>query len=87
MKHIYFLFTTLLLISCNNSTTRDDNFETQFERSNGMETATYYEVIDYWKALAANYSEIDLQEVGMTDAGYPLHLVTLTPGSTFDFEN
>ena len=86
MKYIYFLLTILLLFSCNNNTTTDYNFETAFEASNGLETGTYNEVIDYWKALANNYAQVTIQEIGMTDAGYPLHLIILNPDGEFDMD-
>ena len=51
------------------------NFTTVFEKSNGKETATYDEVIDFYKKLANKYNEISLFEIGKTDSGLPLHLV------------
>lgn len=88
MKYIYFLLTTLFIFSCNNPNEKPYyDFETKFEISEGTETGTYHEVIEYWKALAESYTEIDIQEIGMTDSGYPLHLVTLNPEGSFDFDN
>lgn len=87
MKNIYFLLATLFIFSCNNSNENPNyNFETTFESSNGTQTGTYHEVIEYWKALADSYSEIDIQEIGMTDSGFPLHLIALNPDGKFDFD-
>ncbi len=62
------------------------NFITAFEKSSGMETATYQETISYYQFLAKTYPEISIQSIGKTDSGEPLHLVTLNSDSEFDFE-
>ena len=77
----------LIFIACNNTNEKSDhNFETRFEVSKGTETATYYEVVDFWKALADVYPQIHLQEIGETDSGFPLHLATFNPDKKFNFE-
>ncbi len=82
-----FLALVFLNFSCNNAPKQNDyNFETVFESSSGTQTATYAQVIKYWSDLAEAYSEIHIQEIGETDSGYPLHLVTLNPDKNFDFE-
>ena len=87
MKYIYFLLASLFIFSCNNPNEKPNyDFKTTFENSNGTQTGTYHEVIDYWKALADSFAEIDIQEVGMTDSGFPLHLVTLNPDEKLDFD-
>ncbi len=87
MKYIYFLLASLFIFSCNNPNEKPNyDFKTTFENSNATQTGTYHEVIDYWKALADSFSEIDIQEVGMTDSGFPLHLVTLNPDEKLDFD-
>ncbi len=62
------------------------DFTTVFEKSNGTSTATYQETILFYKKLAAHYPEIAIDSIGETDSGFPLHLVTLNPDKTFDFE-
>lgn len=52
---------------------------TPFELSKGKETATYQEVMDYYRMLAARYDEISMTEAGLTDSGTPLHVVRYTP--------
>ena len=59
---------------------------TVFESSNGTSTADYRTVIGFYQQLAATYPEISIQEIGMTDSGYPLHLVTLDTQQQFDFK-
>ncbi len=65
---------------------QDYDFTTVFEKSGGTETATYREVIDFYEDLAAVYSTINLQRIGETDSGEPLHLVTYSRNKNFDFE-
>jgi hypothetical protein len=61
------------------------DFETVFEKSQGTETATYDETIAYFRNLSKAYPEISIDSIGMTDAGKPLHIVTLNPDKVFDF--
>jgi hypothetical protein len=76
----------ILLLSCNSSNEKPYyDFETQFEISDGFETATYEQTIKYYNALADAYPEISVQEIGETDSGKPLHLVTLNTDAQFDF--
>ncbi|MGJ5643443.1 M14 family metallopeptidase [Formosa sp. S-31] len=75
----------LLLFICNLQAQNQKLFLTHFEKSNGMETATYPEVIQYYKDLASSFPIISIQEIGDTDAGLPLHIVTLNPDKNFDF--
>jgi len=57
-------------------------FETVFERSNGLESPTYLEMMDYYRRLVDAYPAVlKLVEVGPTDAYYPLHLVLVSPGA------
>lgn len=78
----------ILLISCESSNKKTPyDFETQFKKSNGLETATYNETITYYKNLAKSYSEVSLREIGETDSGKPLHMVILNPDSTFNLED
>jgi hypothetical protein len=76
----------LLLSSCNTKTKIDQDFTTVFETSQGLETATYNQVIQYYTDLAKSSPEISIQEIGETDSGQPLHLVSLNPDGKFDFK-
>lgn len=66
---------------------QDYDFTTKFEKSGGKETGTYREVIDFYEDLAAVYSTIDLQIIGETDSGEPLHLMVYSRNKNFDFES
>ena len=57
---------------------------TRFEKSNGKETATYFEAIQWYKDLSKTSSQISIKEMGATDAGYPLHLVMLSTDKNFN---
>lgn len=59
-------------------------YETLFERSNGTQTPEYDEVIAYFQQLAADFEEVEIREMGMTDSGKPLHLVVLDKKGSFD---
>ena len=88
MKKILLL--AILVWSCTSESKKIENkeFVTVFEASNGQETATYYETIDYYEKLAETYSEISIREIGETDSGHPLHIVTLNADGTGDnFDN
>ncbi len=76
----------ILCISCTNSNKKTDhNFETHFEKTEGLETATYEQTIEFYTNLAGVYPEISIRAIGETDSGNPLHIVTLNPDSEFDF--
>ena len=52
-----------------------NTFITHFEKTGGLETPEYHDVINYFKELSSTYPELSVFEMGETDAGYPLHLV------------
>ena len=87
MKKLLFLL--IILTSCSNNTAKKDvDFTTVFEKSEGLETATYKQTIEYYKDLSEHYTEISIKAIGDTDSGKPLHIVTLNPNSTgADFED
>lgn len=61
-------------------------FPTHFEQSDGKETATYLQTIDFYIRLAKEFPEINIQTMGETDSGYPLHIVTYNPDGNFNFQ-
>ena len=79
-----FLF--LLFICCPIFLFAQNNLQTRFEKSGGLETGTYQEVISYYQQLSEDFEELSLQTVGMTDSGYPLHLVLVSSDKEFDLE-
>ncbi len=89
MKKVLLLLVLSFLCSCNlekKSSEIDTDFTTIFEKSGGMQTPTYLEVIAFYEQLAESYPEIQLETIGNTDAGYPLHLVTYNPDGNFNFD-
>lgn len=67
-------------------TDKTAEFLTVFEKSQGLETATYQQTIQYFKDLAKTYPQISIDSIGETDSGKPLHLITLNPDKIFNFE-
>ena len=73
----------MLISSCsdksrnNSDSISEIDFTTVFEKSNGLETATYDETIQFYSNLSEEFDEISIQEIGETDSGKPLHIVTL----------
>ena len=62
------------------------NMKIPFELTDGKETSTYFEIIDFWKKLDQNSSKIQMTEKGQTDSGYPLHLILIDNSGEFDLE-
>ena len=56
---------------------------TPYERSQGRETATYPEIIDYYQRLDRQFEQARLVEVGKTDVGKPLHVLLLAADRKF----
>ena len=55
-----------------------------FEKSNGKETDTYLQAIEFYKNLGKVSSKILLKEMKITDEGCPLHLVLVSNDGKFD---
>lgn len=87
MKNSIYLFCLLLLTACTQETQKKQkDFQTFFEISQGLETPTYPEVIAYYTKLANEFPEINIQTIGESDSGFPLHLVTYNPTREFNFK-
>ncbi len=56
----------------------------RFEKTNGLESATYFEAIEWYKNLDKISTKVLIKEMGMSDAGYPLHLVMVSNDGKFD---
>ncbi len=76
------MFFYTFFISCSNN--KQEKKQTTFEKSNGLQTATYNEVIDYYVELSKSHTTINIREMGKTDSGLPLHMVTFNPDKEFD---
>ncbi|MBC31594.1 MAG: hypothetical protein CMH48_12205 [Muricauda sp.] len=61
-------------------------YTTPFESSDSTETATYNEAIDFYIKLAKDFPEINIQTIGKTDSGLPLHMVTYNKDGDFNFQ-
>lgn len=86
MKKIVYLIAFISIFSCSKKRQiASFDFTTKFEKSNGTETTTYNETIEFYKNLASEFPEIKLQKIGETDSGNPLHLVTFSASKEFDF--
>jgi len=80
------IFLCLVVMSCSSEKSdKTYNFTTVFEASKGTQTATYDETILFYKNLADVHKEIDIQSIGTTDSGKPLHIITLNPSTNFNF--
>ncbi|MGV3530197.1 MAG: M14 family metallopeptidase [Flavisolibacter sp.] len=64
--------------------TYSQSFPTRFEQSKGLESPPYEEVIAWWKKLDAASPIVKMQEMGSTDAGFPLHLVMVSADGDFN---
>lgn len=74
----------LLLLSIGTLALTAQPFITPFERSSGQETATYFECIDFYKQLDKASPLLSIREIGMSDAGYPYHVVLFSNDGQFD---
>ncbi|WP_347051826.1 M14 family metallopeptidase [Flavobacterium olei] len=83
MKRFTFLLSlfTISILAQNNK-----KYDTFFEKGNGNQAADYYETIRYFKLLAADFPTVQIKEMGLTDSGEPLQMVTFNPDKEFDFD-
>ena len=86
MRYILFLIILVLLGCEEKSEDQILDFQTHFENSDGTETATYLQVIDFYIRLAKEFPEINFQTMGETDSGRPLHIVTYNPDGDFNLQ-
>jgi hypothetical protein len=75
-----FLLLSAKLVFCQTITTK-------FEQSNGTQSPTYYEIIDWWKKLDERSPKIKMLTMGITDAGFPLNLIVVSNDGDYNFEN
>ena len=76
------IFTILLLLSGLNLF--GQTMATPFEKSDGKSTGTYQEVIKYYESIASQSDYVSMEKVGMTDSGFPLHLVLFDADQEFE---
>ncbi|MFZ9003176.1 MAG: M14 family metallopeptidase [Robiginitalea sp.] len=81
---MFFLF---LLAGCREEPqTREQAHQTPYELGDGNTTATYGQLLEFYRGLAREFPEINLQTLGETDSGEPMHLVTFNRGGIFNFQ-
>ncbi|HEU4497467.1 MAG TPA: M14 family metallopeptidase [Flavobacterium sp.] len=76
----------ILIFSIMANAQNKSGFLTAYEKGNGSQTATYEETIAYFQLLDQNFETIAMQEMGLTDSGEPLHIVTFNADKNFDFK-
>ncbi len=57
---------------------------TKYEQSQFQETPTYQEAIAWWKMMDARFPQISMRAMGPSDAGFPLHLIIVSPDKDVD---
>ena len=82
MRFFTFLF---LLFSIFSFAQKSNKYDTFFEKGNGNQSASYPETIAYYKLLADDFPTVEMQKMGLTDSGEPLHIVVFNPEKQFDF--
>jgi hypothetical protein len=60
------------------------DLQTPFEASNGKQTATYAECIAFYQQLDKISPLVTIREIGMSDAGFPYHVVLYSNDGSYD---
>lgn len=81
---ITFLVLSLVMVCFGYSSFAQDQYLTLFEKTGGEESDTYHDIISYCKTLADDFPQVQMKEMGLTDSGYPLHLLIYDSGMTFE---
>ncbi len=87
MKVFFAIILSIVSITVKAQQVVDTAFITPFERSNGRQTATYAECMEFYKRLSAAHQNIMIGDVGITDIGYPLRAVYYTKDGLFTKED
>jgi hypothetical protein len=77
-----FLVALLLLISVLGNA--QNKWLTPFEKGNGNTTPTYEEIIQYYTQLSKGFKTLKIEQIGDTDAGFPIHIITFDANAKFD---
>lgn len=64
----------------------NSKYATVFEKGNGNQSPTYAETIAFYQLLAQDFPTINIQEMGLTDSGLPLHMIIFNPEKQFNFD-
>jgi hypothetical protein len=87
MKSIILYILLILAGTSARAADADTFLITPFERSNGKQTATYAEVVDFYKRLGSQFPTINIGEMGPADNGYPLRYVAFTNDGKLEKED
>ncbi|HTD93761.1 MAG TPA: M14 family metallopeptidase [Chitinophagaceae bacterium] len=60
---------------------------TKFEQSKGTQTPTYAEIVSWWQHLDESSGKVKMLTMGMSDAGFPLHLVLVSNNGDYNLAN
>jgi len=82
MRKLFLIFS--LLVSFN---LFSQNISTRFEQSKGTQTPAYSEIISWWQKLDQQSGKVKMLTMGMTDAGFPLHLIVVSNNGDHNFDN
>ncbi|MEO6914604.1 MAG: M14 family metallopeptidase [Chitinophagaceae bacterium] len=75
----------LIVLSFSSIQTKAQKWQTFYEKSGGKETPPYPAIISYYQSLSRAFPKMTFKAKGMSDAGYPLHLITYTNDGTSNF--
>ncbi|PWA10927.1 M14 family metallopeptidase [Flavobacterium laiguense] len=81
-----FCIISFLLLTFSVAAQKNNKYDTFFEKGNENRSATYNETIRYYTLLAHDFPSIQMQEMGLTDSGEPLHMVIFNPDKKFNFD-
>ncbi|MBS1599636.1 MAG: hypothetical protein JST75_15530 [Bacteroidetes bacterium] len=73
-----------LLLCIGSKLTSGQFLLTTFEKSKGKETTTYADCIDFYQRLDKVSTKITIKKTGLSDAGYPYHLILYSNDGKFD---
>ena len=79
MKNILKLVLLLFSVLC-----YSQKYLTVFEKGNGNQSATYNQVIEFYKTLDKDFQTVYVETMGITDCGEPLSIVVFNPDKKFD---
>ncbi len=85
-KLFYLLSLLMMILRTNAQTAPTGSLQTPFERSEGKQTATYDECIAFYQRLDKLSPALSIRVMGMSDAGYPYHVVLYSNDRTADPE-
>lgn len=84
MPKLLYLLSLLMTLGANAQHAPAGAPETPFERSSGKQTATYQECIAFYQQLDKLSPALSIRVMGMSDAGYPYHVVLYSNDGTAD---